>query len=397
MGNTNEMTSEDIEVDSGALSGSDSNESGNESHSDNAEASVQKRGGKNRSKKQQEGEVVDDLIRRKKKGNDKDGKKKLSNKEKRDEKEALRLQAALNLFDAHYKKTYEDRWDTLKQALEAEPRHCLLINLAAEPAAIIESKVLDNLEKLPIVESTAYVHTQGIVQRFPAPIVDSYGITGYYLLDAASVICAEALRVTSTDRHVLDMCAAPGGKTLVLLQCLRRVGNTSAMLQSNDISPDRRNRLLKVIREYVPSEDRTRVTVTGYDTPKWREFPSMFDKVLVDAPCSSERHLIHKPQEITNWKASRTQSLAKQQMKLLESALFVVKPGGRVVYSTCALSPAENDAVVHAVIDRRDDVEILFEEFPIGERTRYGWFMLPDRCQGWGPIYFAILKRKSFH
>nr|AIA11102.1 NOL1/NOP2/sun family [uncultured bacterium] len=167
-------------------------------------------------------------------------------------------------------------------------------------------------------------------------------------------------------------------------------------LACNDSSPGRRKRLERVIKDYLPSEAVPRVRITGYDAASIheKERGCCYDRVLVDAPCSSERHLLADPAEMASWSQSRSKQLAKRQYLILSSALHIARPkGGRVVYSTCALSPLENDQLIAKVLKRKD-VKVVAPptNFPFGEPTTYGWQALPDQC-GWGPFYLAILER----
>ena len=81
-----------------------------------------------------------------------------------------------------------------------------------------------------------------------------------------------------------------------------------------------------------------------------------FDAVLVDAPCSSERHLLHDPQEMATWTPKRTKQNAKRQLDILLQAIFAARPGGRLLYSTCSISPVENDDVVEKLLKKRGEV-----------------------------------------
>lgn len=215
-----------------------------------------------------------------------------------------------------------------------------------------------------------------------------------YFLDEASYFTANALDVRP-GLNVLDMCAAPGGKTLVLARALSGAGK----LQSNDRSRDRRERLRKVIAESLPENLSKIVSITGYPGENFGRFcPKTFDRILVDAPCSSERHVLNSPEHLSSWGVGRIKRLSTEQGALLASAVDALLPGGFLVYSTCALSPNENDCVVEKILKKRAGLlevvplEILFEG---SERTRYGLRMLPDKCAGRGPIYCAKLKKKE--
>jgi 16S rRNA C967 or C1407 C5-methylase (RsmB/RsmF family) len=120
-----------------------------------------------------------------------------------------------------------------------------------------------------------------------------------------------------------------------------------------------------------------------------------FDRVLVDAPCSGERHLLANKSELEVWSPARSKNLAVRQYALLASALAVVKRGGRVVYSTCSISPLENDGVVAKLLKKRPgEVRILKPEglSDKTEPTEHGAIVLPDR-DGRGPIYFSVIER----
>lgn len=238
--------------------------------------------------------------------------------------------------------------------------------------------------------------------RFPAPRETSNGLLDYFALDAASVLCARSLGVQPGDR-VLDMCAAPGGKSLALAQSLRLDEPAGGHLVCNEPSAARRARLSRVLSSYLPVEARRRVSVTALDgglAP--REFPRGFDRVLVDAPCSADRHLLCNAEELEKWSPRRPKAMAKRQLGLLVAALHATRPGGTVVYSTCAADPVENDGVVAKAVKRcakRFDVAVVSHDAstvpapPVGVRTDRGWLVLPDVDQGWGVMFFCVLRK----
>src|SRR5690606_34388237 len=117
------------------------------------------------------------------------------------------------------------------------------------------------------------------------------------------------------------------------------------------------------------------------------------DKVLLDAPCSSERHVLEDSKELSLWAPGRSKAIAISQFAMLASALDIVKIGGVVVYSTCALSRLENDEIIAKLYQKRGGrFELLRKEFPFGEPTEYGWQILPD-ATGWGPFFLAAVRR----
>lgn len=212
-----------------------------------------------------------------------------------------------------------------------------------------------------------------------------------YALNRASAVCARALGV-GPGHAVLDLCAAPGGKTVILAAAL----NGRGRLISNDISPERRRRLKKTIETVLPPAIAAVVGITGSDAALFgKRMPESFDRVLADVPCSSEGHLIRKPQLLTEWSPARIRSLCIRQFAILAAGLDALKVGGEMIYSTCAIAPDENDGVIAKLMTRRAGaVEIL--PFPApGEATRYGKLILPDTCDGMGPLFICRIGKRE--
>lgn len=116
----------------------------------------------------------------------------------------------------------------------------------------------------------------------------------------------------------------------------------------------------------------------------------------MDAPCSSERHLLQNHEELFKWTEQRTVQCAKRQLALLNAGLKNVRVGGLVVYSTCSISNVENDKVIEKALQKRKvDFEIIHRTWLVGEKTEFGWIVLPDTEGGWGPLYFCVLRRVS--
>ncbi|KAL1917070.1 uncharacterized protein VTP21DRAFT_5268 [Calcarisporiella thermophila] len=322
------------------------------------------------------------------------GKKPLSKKKiKQLAKTEDRRASSLAAFNNFYQGQWGDRWPSLYSALQAPTRHACLLNRHASPSAVQESVQLlpEGSKKVSYLRLAALESPNS--ERFPPPPRDPDGLCTYYLMDAASILATEALELEEGDR-VLDLCAAPGGKSLCMLQ------HDVFSLTSNEPSPDRRRRLRQVIESYLPAAEENRVQVTGKDGTNWGE-SEMYDKALVDAPCSSERHLLHDEEQLSEWTSKRTVNNAKRQRVLLTQALKAVRVGGIVVYATCSISDAENDAVVLKVLKKRKiRVEVLRKQWPIGEETKVGWIVLPDQKEpggegshGWGPLYFAVMRK----
>jgi 16S rRNA C967 or C1407 C5-methylase (RsmB/RsmF family) len=283
-------------------------------------------------------------------------------------------------FDAYYRASFGERWPALEQALLQRPPPVARLNPHARFVRPAEAEMR---QAVPVLEGcVAYVGGN--------PERDATGLLEFYVIDPASVLVARALEVQANER-VLDLCAAPGGKTLVLADALTLGGQ----LVANDRSPERAQRLRRVLADYLPTELRSRIQVTSRDGRRWGiHEENAYDAVLLDAPCSSERHVLADSAELAKWSEGRVTRLAQEQYALLTSALLALKPGGRVVYSTCALAEAENDGVIDRLFEKgrhRARVERL--ELPRGAPTRHGWQFLPDRDDA-GPMYVARLVKE---
>ena len=219
-----------------------------------------------------------------------------------------------------------------------------------------------------------------------------------YYMDKASILAASILPI-SENNCVLDMCAAPGGKTLSI--ALRLCGKGS--LTANDRSASRRNRLLNVIQSCLPPELSKNIKVTGHDSTKWSLYEkNAYDRILLDAPCSSERHVLTDPSALAIWGPNRPKQLAIQQFAMLASALDAATEGAYILYSTCSICNLENELVIEKLASRRkglfEEIDML-EDHPelenLSEKLEHGRIVLPDRQNGCGPLYFCLLRKKE--
>ena len=277
-------------------------------------------------------------------------------------------------FNSYYKEIFGERWKVLKEALLK-----------------VSVPVPYNLSKIKGEED---------------------GELRTYYLDAASILAAFSLPLKGAE-EILDLCAAPGGKTLVISSLM----DEDSKLTSNERSAERKHRLSKVVEEHIPSRIKENITVTCSDGAVWCKTKSnCFDRILLDAPCSSERHVLQDEKYLAQWSPARIKTLSMEQWALLSSAYRMLKDNGILLYSTCALAPKENDEVIERLFKKFDDcVNLSFESekyqnlkndeaklqlftdnvsLPDFERTKYGYQILPDKQNGAGPIYFSIIMKK---
>lgn len=232
-----------------------------------------------------------------------------------------------------------------------------------------------------------------------------------YFLDSASILAASTLPLDGAKR-ILDMCASPGGKTLVLARRMER----DAELISNELSFERKCRLERVISEHLFPDEKSRVKTTCKDGALLcKNQADIYDAILLDAPCSSERHVLSSPKHLEQWSPARVSSLAMRQWSLLSSAFRILKSGGFLLYSTCAISDEENSKVVKRLFKKFqgqvravefDEIRILQKrhiesdisifggiEFPSFEKNELGFSILPDTQKNCGPIYFFLAQK----
>jgi len=276
-------------------------------------------------------------------------------------------------FNAYFSSIYGTRWTALLEALRKEEEQICYSPFSKTP--------LKSYLKIP--KDYFFGDKQAALEREPA------GHLRNYILDPSSLAPVCELEVQPQDR-VLDLCAAPGGKSLALLSQLGEGG----ALMANDSSKARFERLRKVLFQYTPSDHPALRQVVCKDGTRFGFFhKGEFSKILVDAPCSSERHHLFQGKE-KEWKEKRARFLAVKQYTLLCAALLCAAEGARLVYSTCSINPVENDGVVKKFLKKkgerlkwRPSQNLLEGE----EETEFGKMILPDRS-GFGPIYRACFE-----
>ena len=166
----------------------------------------------------------------------------------------------------------------------------------------------------------------------------------YYIQEPSAMYPASSLRPVPGER-VLDICAAPGGKTTHLAASLCGEG----ILVSNDISEERVKALVKNV-EMIGARN---VIITNETPEKLAEnFAGWFDKILVDAPCSGEGMFRKDEEAVRSWENFKSQKCRDMQDGILDSVHKMLKPGGLLLYSTCTFSPLENEQTISAFIEK---------------------------------------------
>lgn len=282
-------------------------------------------------------------------------------------------------FESFYTEHFGERWARLKAALtEPSPKVRLLNPFYGDLDSAGGDFVFGKEFPVKILRSG---------EDGPAP---KGGLSAHYGLDLASVLAACALPLSAGMRW-LDMCAAPGGKALTKIFSL----NGDVETVANDVSAARVQRLKAVFHDHLPEAVLAKTKVIRRDAARWRARGEEYDSILVDAPCSAEHHLLARPRILDEWSVKRSKTLAIRQHTLLCSALELVKVGGHILYSTCSVSPFENDAVIKRFLEKRGGrVRLIEAPVWVGERSPCGVEIHPDKF-GTGPIFYSLLRREG--
>lgn len=173
----------------------------------------------------------------------------------------------------------------------------------------------------------------------------------YYIQEASAMLPAVLCDAKPGDR-VLDLCAAPGGKSTKLAACLQGKG----ILVANEIHPER----AKVLSSNLERMGVRNALVTN-ETPQSlaSRFPLFFDRIVVDAPCSGEGMFRKEEEALIHWSPENVRMCAERQLEILEEASSMLRAGGRLVYSTCTFSPEENEGVIFRFLMDHPDFSVV--------------------------------------
>ena len=174
---------------------------------------------------------------------------------------------------------------------------------------------------------------------------------GLYYLQEASAMAPVALLEPQPGEIVLDLCAAPGGKTTQIAGRMQGQG----LLVCNEINP-KRARILSRNIERLGVSNALVLNHHPSELEKW--FEGCFDRVLVDAPCSGEGMFRKEEAAVTDWSPETVTMCARRQQEILCSAAKMLRPGGRLVYSTCTFAPEEDEGAVSEFLKAHPDFSI---------------------------------------
>ena len=197
-------------------------------------------------------------------------------------------------------------------------------------------------QPVPGVDNAYYGNINGLSSEWTGGYV--------YSQDPSAMYPAQFAQVKPGEK-VLDLCAAPGGKSTALAQALKGEG----LLVANEISASRASNL----RENLERWGASNVLITNEDTANLAQvFPSYFDKIVVDAPCSGEGMFRKDPDAVQYWSQEYVLTCQKRQKDILNEAVKMLKQNGDLIYSTCTFSPEEDEEIVEWLAEK-SNFEVL--------------------------------------
>jgi NOL1/NOP2/sun family putative RNA methylase len=253
----------------------------------------------------------------------------------------------------------DDQWQTVLSSFSAQKPTVLRINtILTTPASLIHKLREEGYDVEPIAwkrDAIMVPHKQ----RQKILECHSYKKGRLYSQNLSSQLAPMVLD-PKPGEEILDLCAAPGGKTLQMACMMNDHGRIAAVEKS-------KSRFFK-LKANLKHQQVSCVDLYLTDgAGVWRKTPERFDRVLLDAPCSSEsRFKANKPKTYEHWKLKKIKEMAKKQKALIKSAIKCLKPGGILVYATCSFAAEENEAIIHHALKLfKDAVQVEPISLPI--------------------------------
>ncbi len=246
--------------------------------------------------------------------------------------------------------------DEVIASMFGEKLSCLRINTLKFKPEEIYAKIKDlaELEKIDWIENV-FVIKKGKDKLTHSEFFEN---GAYYIQNLSSLVPVLVLD-PKPNEAILDVCAAPGGKTTYLAQLTKN----QAQLVINDESNIRLMRTKQLCKNYGVKLAGTFNQPAQYLT---KHLNIKFDAILIDAPCSGEGLInLSIPESLQYWSTKKINRLKKLQKRILEESYKLLKSGGRIVYATCTTAPEENEEVIANLLKNHNDVESVEVILPI--------------------------------
>ncbi len=277
-----------------------------------------------------------------------------------------------SIKDSMVEANIEEQYDDFKRSFEGPVQKGLRINRLKVKDIPTGKDVLDSIfaMEFPSYQKDSWTSVKWCQDGFYTPtgvqpgrsIAQRLGL--YYIQEPSAMLPAELLRAKASDL-VIDLCAAPGGKSARIAADLAGKG----LLVSNDISSSRGRILVRNLEQLGVKN----AIVTAADpvdlAARW---PGQFDKVLVDAPCSGEGMFRRDPKAKQAWIDFGPDTVMPIQAAILDAAVKLLKPGGTLVYATCTFNRKENEAQIEALLSRHENIFLLDGQKRLGVKLAPG-------------------------
>jgi len=264
----------------------------------------------------------------------------------------MKIDDTINIFRNYYKPLLKDRYDEFEYNLKIIKKKSFRINKSRNIDYLNnELKDLFTLTQHKYIDNLFTVEAELSDKTISNTLSHKTG--GIYIMNISSVITAKILSSFLPDNPIiLDISAAPGGKTTAISDYIGRKG----IIIANEISSSR----LKSLHFNLEKNGCYNVLTTSIDGRLVNKFfDSSMDAVLLDAPCSNENKLFRDKVVRKNWSEKLIARMAKLQKELIRSAFYTLKEGGVMLYSTCTLNIEENEQVVQYLLSTEDQSELI--------------------------------------
>jgi len=265
-------------------------------------------------------------------------------------------------------------------------------SLNQSPPTSIRINLFKPITKFDNEEPTVWCSNGRYLAERPSFTFDPLFHAGcYYVQEASSMFVEQIWRLINPDNRtvrVLDMCAAPGGKSTHLLSLM----NNHSLLVTNEVIPNRN----RILQENITKWGKPNVAVTQNKPEDFAKLPNHFDIVLVDAPCSGEGLFRKDKNAMDEWSETNVEMCSIRQKDILQYAIECLKPGGHIIYSTCTYEPAENDDSVKWMEQQglnALNIEHFTETFG-AVSTDKGLQFYPHKVKGEG-FYISVLQKQG--
>lgn len=291
-------------------------------------------------------------------------------------------------YKVRMKDILKEEFDAYIQSLDEERYYGIRYNDIKIDANTFESLIPVNLDSVPWAINGYYYDKAVHIAKHPY-----YHAGLYYIQEPSAMVPAAVMPISKGDK-VLDLCAAPGGKSTHLGAKLHNTG----ILVCNDISVSRAKGLLKNIEMFGITN-----AIVMSESPKKLEsyFEDFFDKILIDAPCSGEGMFRKEPSMIKSWETKGVEYYVNIQKDILSSAAKMMKPGGYMVYSTCTFALEENEEMMTWFVNQFPEFELIHihkvNGFEPGLTLTEPVRLWPHKLKGEGHFVALLHKKEDDH